>query len=727
MNFKTFVISLLQLLSYAGTIQSFAQTTRAVAPPNIQDLISSSEPLIKRSEYDSASTKLRQALQLSINSDARHYVAICYDKLAELNQFIGKTGEMNRFDSLSLPIVKHLKDTILLINIYNRQGIQYMEKGKNKDAEHYFGMALALGLERAASKKTAEVYSNFGSMYLAKGEKGKALESFLKALTLYEKNGAQQGMGETYSNIASLFYLLGKVDDAIHYQLQSIEIRKKLNDKKGLTITNINIGQLYIIKGAYPLSLSHLQQALKYAEQLKNTKLIASASSALSAYYSKTKNYPEALTWQTKGIALFEEIDDKQMLSRLYVSAGNLANAANDSAKSIAYYEKGLHLAIAMDNKENIANAYEKISIFHSGRKNFKQANFNYKQYIAYRDSISEKSNLVKITEIRTLYETEKKDGEIIRLNTLQKLKQLQIEKQEAVIAGNFLEAKRKQAEIELLSVEKKLNDEALEKQSLITKNKEQQLALSEKETELIDSQLDNERMIRNLLLAILALGLLTGFTWLNRFKLRKKIQQQADLLAIRNSISKNLHDEIGSTLTSINILSNVSQKALSSNPQQAREMLGKIAGQSKTVQEKMSDIVWAIRSENEMIESLVARIREYASQTLEALDIEIQISLGDELIDKELPIQTRKELLLICKEAISNIAKHAQASQVAVSFGRNKESLELKIKDNGNWKGDGTGTGTKSMMERARQLGGALSVIPDNSGTMVHLLIPIT
>jgi signal transduction histidine kinase/Arc/MetJ-type ribon-helix-helix transcriptional regulator len=727
MHVKAAIIILFQLLVFASTNSVFAQQAKPVSSQSIQELLSSSEALIKRAEYESASSILRQALHLSIKTNARQQIITCYDKLAELSQSIGKTSETNHFDSLSLPLIKQLRDTSLLINVYNRQGIRFMERGKNKEAENYFGMALGLGLERQASKKTAEVYSNFGSMYLAKGEKDKALESFLKALTLYEKNDAEQGMGETYSNISSLFYLLGKVDDAIHYQQKSIAIRTKLDDKKGLAITNINIGQLYLLKSAYPLSLTHLQLALKYAEQLKNTKLIASASSALSAYYSRTKNYPEALIWQTKGIALFEEIDDKQMLSRLYVSAGNLANAAKDSAKSLSYYTKGLHLAIAMDNKENIANAYEKLSIFYSGQKNFEQAHFNHKRYIAYRDSILEKSNLARITEIRASYETEKKDGEIIRLNTVQKLKQLQIEKQEALIAGHFLEAKQKQAEIELLSTEKKLQDEALEKQNLITKNKEQQLALSEKESQLMDSELDHEKVIRNLLLALLALVLFAGFTWLNRFKLRKKIQQQADLLAIRNSISKDLHDEIGSTLTSINILSNVSQKAFSSNPQQAREMLGKIAGQSKTVQEKMSDIVWAIRSENEKIESLVARIREYASQTLEPLEIDINISLDDGLTDKELPLQTRKELLLICKEAISNIAKHAGASEVALSFVRNNNALELNIKDNGNWKGNGTGTGTKSMKERARQLGGNLSIVPGNSGTLVHLLIPIT
>ena len=709
------------------SIQIFAQKVKHVPASEIQIFLSSSDAFIRQVKYDSAFFKLTVALQLSIKRNSRYDMAVCYDKLADLSQFIGNSLEMSRFDSLALPVVRQLKDTTLLVNVYNRKGIAAMERGKHEDAENYFNTALALGLEHQASKKTAEVYSNFGSMYLAKGEKDKALESFLKALTLYEKNNAEQGMGETYSNISSLFYLLGKVDDAIQYQQKSIEIRKKLDDRKGLAITNINIGQLFILKANYPLALNHLQQALKYAEQIKNPKLIASASSALSAYYSRMKNYAEALSWQNKGIAIFEETGEKQVLSRLYVSAGNLASVANDSGKAVNYYKKGLDLAKSLDNKENIANANEKLSAFYFARHHFEEAYLYYKQYIAYRDSISERSNIAKITEIRTLYETEKKDGEISRLNTLQKLKQLQIEKQIAVISGNLLEARQKQAEIELLSTEKQMKDDALEKQNLISKNREQLLALSEKETQLRDNQLVNEKIIRNLLLAGLALTLVTGFTWLNRFKLKKKIQQQSEMLEIRNSISKNLHDEIGSTLTSINILSNVSQRALASNPQQAKEMLGKIAGQSKTVQEKMSDIVWAIRPENEKMESLVARVSEYASQTLESQDIELDIALEDELLDKELPLQTRKELLLICKEAISNIAKHAGASRVKLSFSRNRESLELKIKDNGKWKGAGTGTGTKSMKERAMHLGGDLSIIPDGSGTLVHLSIPIT
>ncbi|TDE14638.1 tetratricopeptide repeat-containing sensor histidine kinase [Dyadobacter psychrotolerans] len=726
MKLKLLLAALLHVL-YIYANEAFSQAAKSRLSFKAQKLITLSEGFIKRNEYDSASFRLKEALQLSIKADSHYDMAVAYDKLADLSQSMGKSNEMNKFDSLAFPVVRQLKDSSLLVNIYNRKGIYAIERGKNHDADIFFKTALALGLQKQASEKTGEVYSNLGSMYLAKGEKDKALENFLKALTLFERNNAEQGMGETYSNISSLFYLLGKVDDAIQYQQKSITIRKKLDDKKGLAVTNINIGQLYILKGSLELALNHLQQALRYAEQVKNPKLIASAYSALSVYYSKTKNYSEALSWQTKGIALFEEINDKQMLSRLYVSAGNLASVANDSLKSVLYYKKGLNLARSLDNKENIANAYEKLSAFYFARNHFEQAHLYYKQFITYRDSISEKSNLAKITEIRTLYETEKKDGEISRLNVLQKLKQLQIEKQNVIIAGNVLEAKQKQAEIELLSTEKQLKDDALEKQNLLTKNREQQLALSEKEALLMDTQLLNQKIVRNLLLTGLVLTLVTGLTWLNRFKLKRKIQQQADLLAIRNSISKNLHDEIGSTLTSINILSNVSQKTLLNNPVHAGEMLGKISTQSKTVQEKMSDIVWAIRPENEKMESLVARIREYASQTLEVLDIDIKIALGDELIDQELPIQARKELLLICKEAISNIARHAGASTVTMEFVRHNEALQLEIKDNGKWKGGGTGTGTKSMRDRAQQLGGDLSVVPGDSGTLVHLLIPLT
>lgn len=204
----------------------------------------------------------------------------------------------------------------------------------------------------------------------------------------------------------------------------------------------------------------------------------------------------------------------------------------------------------------------------------------------------------------------------------------------------------------------------------------------------------------------------------INRIKARYRL---------RNKIATDLHDEIGSTLTSISILSNVSQQAMEKQPQQAKEMLQQISEQSKNIQQNMSDIVWSIRPDNEKLENMVVRMREYAAQTLEPLDIQITIDADEGLVNKVLPMECRKDLLLIYKEAINNIAKHAGATVVVVSLSNGGKQIQLAIQDNGTWKGESSGTGTKSMNERAAANGGKLIILPTDKGTTVTATIPIT
>ncbi|MEP7238982.1 MAG: triple tyrosine motif-containing protein, partial [Ferruginibacter sp.] len=204
------------------------------------------------------------------------------------------------------------------------------------------------------------------------------------------------------------------------------------------------------------------------------------------------------------------------------------------------------------------------------------------------------------------------------------------------------------------------------------------------------------------------------------------RINRIKEKFRLRNKIAADLHDEIGSTLTSISILSNVSQQAMEQQPQQAKEMLQQISTQSKKVQQNMSDIVWSIRPDNEKIENLITRMREYAAQTLEPLDIKITIEADENTVNKILPMECRKELLLIYKEAINNIAKHAGATEVIMSLTIGNRQIHLNIADNGNWKGYGTGTGTKSMKERAIAIGGNLTITVKESGTVVSVIIPV-
>jgi two-component system, NarL family, sensor histidine kinase UhpB len=199
-------------------------------------------------------------------------------------------------------------------------------------------------------------------------------------------------------------------------------------------------------------------------------------------------------------------------------------------------------------------------------------------------------------------------------------------------------------------------------------------------------------------------------------------------LLSIRNKISKDLHDDIGSTLTSIHILSTVSKKTMDNNPAQAKQMIEEIAAQSKTIQQNMSDIVWAIRPDTSKLENLVIRMREYIGQTLEAEDIQTSFQINEAAMNYQLPIEHRKEILLIYKEAINNIIKHAGASSVIIKMDITNNHLQLVISDNGRWKqkAGSTGTGTRSMQQRAEALGGKLNIKDTDSGTTIQALIPV-
>lgn len=725
-----------------------------IIDPRIQvnTLLTNTESLTQKAHYDSAITLCKQALLISRQHKLKEGEAHAYDKLSEVMMLHGKMDQVRYYDSLVMPLATELKDTTLLVNASNRSGVYFMEKGKTKEADESFSHALTIRLEKEQSKKTAEIYSNKASLFLALGDKDKAMEWFFKSLRLYEKHNSEIGQGETYSNISSVFYLMGRTDDAISYQKKSIELRERQNDVPGLAITNTNIGQLYILKDSFPKALYHLQQAVRYAEKIRNPKLIAGSYAGMSSYYSRSKNYKSALEWQSKAIRIFEEADNKPMLSRLYVAAAMSANATKDSVTAVNYFTKALNISKQLGNKENVSNAYEKLSSFYLSHKEFKDAYENFKQHIVYRDSIKESSTVSKIEEIRTQYETEKKDNEIARLNTEQRIRQLEIEKQKAIIEGNKLGAKQKEDEIKLLSQQQQLGDarieqqekelerqmllaknnqQELDKQMLLAKNSQQELLLSEQEQEITDKQLQSQKLLRNLIIGgVLLLGAL-GFVLFNRYQLKKKLQQQNALLAVRNNIAKDLHDEIGSTLTSIKILSEVSRSNLHKDHQKTSTMLNKITEQSTQMQQGMSDIVWAIKPDNDKLENMLIRMREYVSHTLESKNIETYFSVDEEVLSQSLDMQQRRDFFLIFKEAINNATKYSQATKVDIRITRERDQLHLDISDNGIGfiaAKESSSNGLKNMKARAEAMKGTVAITSEPGlGTTVSAMVPAT
>ncbi len=194
----------------------------------------------------------------------------------------------------------------------------------------------------------------------------------------------------------------------------------------------------------------------------------------------------------------------------------------------------------------------------------------------------------------------------------------------------------------------------------------------------------------------------------------------------IRSKVSRDLHDDIGSALSSINILSQVALVEKNGN---AQDYLQRIGDQSARIMEDIGDMVWSINPRNDSMSQIVIRMREFATEIFEPTTVEYHFS---ENITEgfTLGADQRKNLFLIFKEAINNAAKYSRASRVEINLHQHDHALIMRIKDNGQGFDEQkikAGNGLRNQRERADEINGKLilkSVVGE--GTEVELQLPI-
>ena len=208
-----------------------------------------------------------------------------------------------------------------------------------------------------------------------------------------------------------------------------------------------------------------------------------------------------------------------------------------------------------------------------------------------------------------------------------------------------------------------------------------------------------------------------------------KKITRHLVEESLRKDIARDLHDDIGSALTSINITSKI---ALQKEKQQidVTAYLEKINIQSGSMMDSMGDIIWAIKPGNNNFENTFAHIKEFASELCEPIDINLQFDFPDMLNPVIITSDIRKNVFLIFKECINNAVKYSNCTIVSTEFSKNENGqIAMKIKDNGCGFDEAIikhGNGLMNMRERARQINGTLHISNALPGTVVELLFTI-
>ena len=220
-----------------------------------------------------------------------------------------------------------------------------------------------------------------------------------------------------------------------------------------------------------------------------------------------------------------------------------------------------------------------------------------------------------------------------------------------------------------------------------------------------------------------LSCGAALAMGWAMR---RNHRERRREMEALRQRIARDVHDEIGSGLGTIALLSQMAG-GKATHPDEARQDFAEINHLSREITESLRDIVWLIRPETRTLGDLAQRLRETAASMLAAVPHEFTVD--PTVQGRALPLEFKRQVLLVFKEALHNLMRHAQAGHAVVRVGGDAKLFTLELEDDGRGfdrEAPVSGAGLTGMKQRAATLGGALEIrSAPGQGTQLRLAVP--
>lgn len=246
-------------------------------------------------------------------------------------------------------------------------------------------------------------------------------------------------------------------------------------------------------------------------------------------------------------------------------------------------------------------------------------------------------------------------------------------------------------------------------------------------ENKLLTSQindLNQEKNITALQLIAAMLGIAILLAAIVIIRRKNKLQQL--LLDQKNEISKDLHDDIGSELSSILINANLLDQNCDTNDRQ-KLLLGKITQTSTEISERLNTFIWSLNTENNNVAHFCEYVHQYGSRLFEASGTDFQYSVNIEgTEDRQLNGYFRKNLFFCIKETLNNVMKHSGATNINLVIESDRKNLEITIADNGSGmrKENALGNGLKNVRKRIEALHGKVKY-ENGQGLEVFFSVP--
>ena len=582
-------------------------------------------------------------------------------------------------------------------------------------------------------------YHMLGS-FLAGTNATEAIFYCKKGAALGKRVDYKKGIASCMVTVSYCYGLLNNLRQSNVYIDSAIIWYKVINKMELLPMCYNNRAENWRKLGKLEYALRDCDTAMHYAELTNRKGAKRSSTKIMAAVYYAQKNYEQSRLYYEKSYAEYAQPNDMVTMADILNQLGNIDEKTKRYDQAISNFEKAIAMALEIKQENNLSEYHYNLSNAWLKKNDKRKAEIHALKAIEYATAKKNTTQLAAAqTMLSTVYLDKDSTAAAISLASQSfdlaagvESKEMQQNSASVLAYGYYKKGNFKKA-FDYLEVSKRLSDSATREKydedvaslqtSFRVNEKDKEILLLNKDKALQQQEIKQQQILMLAAGAIVLLSL--GGIWLlvNRNKLRMKMKE----LELRNRIAADLHDEVGSSLSSIHMLSHMAVHQ--GNENKYKDILARMSSNAKETMDKMGDIIWMIKPGETEAGSLRQRMERFGYEIASTKNISLNLQLDD--LEKWKPdIEQRKNTYLIFKEALNNAVKYADTQRIDVSAATEHNNLRIEIRDYG--KGFAinelpTGNGLDNMRHRAADLKAELHINSvQGEGTVILLYIPL-
>lgn len=584
----------------------------------------------------------------------------------------------NKTDSLLLELKNNLPDSIkvkTLIDIVEHNEL-------SKDSTNFL---IKEALKTAEHSKRADLISR-AMHYLTHWHIGNTrnqdtiLFHCRSHLQRMQQMRYAKGVALALSNLGGA-YTWYSLDSSLFYNWKTVELYKELKEFKSANTAKINLANVYLEMKRYNEAIDIYRQTVDFFIKNGNSSEAGLSYFNMSECYVRLGDLANAEKYINKGCALNDTSTHESNMAYCYAMLGDVFVVQGKTGEAKTMYERILSISTPKNTDYILYRAYKGLAdvSFKNAQWNdainYKKLSWNY----SYKD-LDTKQSLYKM-----LYACD---------SALGNYKTSLIRYQQYIAVRDSYE-----------NVERLKNADALEARYK-SKEKQSQIELLDKEKQLQAAEIEKQHLLRNLIIILVAVLIAAGGLLFNRFRLKRKIEQQNALLTERKRISRELHDDLGAQLSTAKMF--------------LQSVKGKSQSDYTSIDNSLSLIESSIHDLRTIMDDLqtsTLRDRGYIAATEELVNRvnqlqQINFSLTHHAIEKRLDEKTEHHLFRITQELINNTIKYAQAKNVNLDLLKRDNKIVLMYEDDGvgfDLQNNKRGYGLDNIVSRIQTISGTV------------------